>query len=270
MIGEAFYYSREDLLDFASKQNQLPLEETFAFRYVEELEIRLDRITNYESPEDWADYHRTGGDGINIAGYIGDRLCDGILRTWLPFAVDQTLFLDFENREQLKTVKYMGGMYFGPPIDAFEGEQVISEYFSRFLSVPAHKDLERAITKASKYRDLIRAAAKQIQTEAKVIASVQHHIKSANNFFSDQKKQTKLKRSLLQKEVIIQRPLDDSPMVVLQNWSPATVAPEFFQRIFIDTGVQLTPKVFTNPFLLHQLDIGRKRFWQTQVGPEPN
>ena len=58
--------------------------------------------------------------------------------------------------------------------------------------------------------------------------------------------------------------IEEQPFIVAQIWQPATIAPEFFQRIFLDTGVQLTPQVLNNPLMLQQLDRGRKIYWQSK------
>ena len=74
MIGETVHYSLDRLINFAEKENQLPLEETFAFRYIEDLEKQLDLITNHEIKGDWCAYWEAASDERNIAGFICDRL----------------------------------------------------------------------------------------------------------------------------------------------------------------------------------------------------
>ena len=263
MVGEPFGFSLDKLVNFAEKENRLPLEETFAFRYIEDLETRLDLIINHETKGEWAAYWEGGSDERNIAGYIGDRLCDGIKRTWLPFAVQEDYFADFDYRT-CKGPGYTGGMYFGVPAAAFEGQASIAEYFSRFLSVPAHKELEQAIIKVSKYRDLIRTAAKHIKVEKRAVGHFRSYIQAANQVLLQQKEQTKTKKILAEQGVIVNGSIAEQLFIKAQIWQPATIAPEFFQRIFLDTGVELTPTVLENPLILQELDRGRKIYWQSK------
>ena len=269
MIGETVHYSLDRLINFAEKENQLPLEETFAFRYIEDLEKRLDLITNHEIKGDWCAYWEAASDERNIAGFICDRLSDGVERTWLPFSVEEDLFANFDHRPQ-KGPGYTGGMYFGVPAAAFEDIPAISEYFSRFLSVPAHKELERAISKVSKYRDLIRATAKQLLVERIALRDFKYYLQRANQVLFEQKNQTKTKRTLAGQRVKLNGSIENQPLIVAQVWQPAAVDSEFFQTIFSDTGVRLTPKIFDNPVMLKQLDLSRKHYWETQAKVKPD
>ena len=87
-------------------------------------------------------------DERNIAGYLGDRLCDGIKRK-ATICHSRTTLLTITERGKAR-LHWRHVFWRSSP--AFEG-QASREYFSRFLSVPAHKELEQAIIKVSKYRD---------------------------------------------------------------------------------------------------------------------
>ena len=125
--------------------------------------------------------------------------------------------------------------------------------------------MELAIIKVSKYRDLIRATAKQIKVEKRAVGHFRSYIQAANQVLLQQKEQTKTKKILADQGVIVNGSIAEQPFIKPQIWQPATIAPDFFQRIFLDTGVQLTPRVLENPLVLLQLDRGRKIYWQSKA-----
>ena len=125
--------------------------------------------------------------------------------------------------------------------------------------------MELAIIKVSKYRDLIRATAKQIKVEKRAVGHFRSYIQAANQVLLQQKEQTKTKKILADQGVIVNGSIEEQPFIKAQIWQPATIAPDFFQRIFLDTGVQLTPRVLENPLVLLQLDRGRKIYWQSKA-----
>ena len=270
MVGERAYV--QEILDFCRSENQKPLEETFAYRYLDDLPYRLKYIKHPGVFRSWSQYWHDRHNPINVAGFICDRFSDGIRRDhWLPFNVQE---IWFRPETPYPSPKYLGGHYSGPTIDQLAKSEEIAAYFSRFLSVPNHKLFEESIARAADYFNHL-TLAKQVTDEG---------------YWDLEKLQAALQRF----NMLVSR-RDDIQMEMLGSWEvplfegvpififPKKGAPHFnknvfFRFIYKASEIELNEFVFNNPLILnlmakHKADLDEQRDRQilarTNQNPAP-